>query len=60
MSGTPKSLAPVRTESGLVVRATSSLNDLIAITPKTRTAVGVRLAEPSCRARSSPCARSAT
>ena len=37
MSGTPKSLAPVRTESGLVVRATSSLNDLIAITPKTRT-----------------------
>jgi hypothetical protein len=37
MSGSPKSLAPVRTESGLVVRATSSLNDLIALTPKTRT-----------------------
>ena len=37
MSGSPKSLAPVRTDSGLVVRATSSLNDLIAITPKTRT-----------------------
>jgi outer membrane protein assembly factor BamB len=37
MSGSPKSLAPVRTESGLVVRPTSSLNDLIAITPKTRT-----------------------
>jgi outer membrane protein assembly factor BamB len=37
MSGTPKSLTPVRTESGLVVRATDSLNDLIAITPKTRT-----------------------
>jgi outer membrane protein assembly factor BamB len=37
MSGSPNSLAPVRTESGLVVRATSSLNDLIAITPKTRT-----------------------
>ncbi|HEV2928783.1 MAG TPA: PQQ-binding-like beta-propeller repeat protein, partial [Propionibacteriaceae bacterium] len=37
MSGSPRSLAPVRTDSGLVVRATSSLNDLIAITPKTRT-----------------------
>ena len=37
MSGSPKSLIPVRTASGLVVRATSSLNDLIAITPKTRT-----------------------
>jgi outer membrane protein assembly factor BamB len=37
MSGTPKSLTPVRTDSGLVVRATDSLNDLIAITPKTRT-----------------------
>jgi outer membrane protein assembly factor BamB len=37
MSGSPKSLAPVRTESGLVVRATDSVNDLIAITPKTRT-----------------------
>jgi len=38
MSGTPKAMAPVRTESGLVVRATASLNDLIALTPKTRTA----------------------
>jgi hypothetical protein len=37
MSGSPKQLAPVRTESGLVIRATSSLNDLIAITPKSRT-----------------------
>jgi hypothetical protein len=37
MSGSPKSLAPVRTDSGLVVRATRSLNDLIAITPKTPT-----------------------
>jgi outer membrane protein assembly factor BamB len=37
MSGSPKQLAPVRTESGLVVRATSSLHDLIAVTPKTPT-----------------------
>jgi len=37
MSGTPKALAPVRTASGLVVRATSAINDLIAITPKTQT-----------------------
>ncbi len=37
MSGSPKQLTPVRTDSGLVVRATSSLNDLIAITPKTPT-----------------------
>ena len=36
MSGSPKALTPVRTESGLVVRATTS-HDLIAITPKTRT-----------------------
>jgi len=35
MSGVPKSLVPVRTDSGLVVRATSS-NDLIALTPKTQ------------------------
>ena len=38
MSGTVKALAPVRTESGLVVRATASTNDLIALTPKTQTA----------------------
>ena len=36
MSGGPKALTPVRTESGLVVRATTS-HDLIALTPKTRT-----------------------
>ena len=38
MSGSPKALAPVRTESGLVVRATARLNDVVALTPKTRTA----------------------
>ena len=38
MSGTTKSLPPVRTESGLVVRATASINDLVALTPKTQTA----------------------
>ena len=37
-SGTPKALPPVRTESGLMVRAADSLNDVIAFTPKTRTA----------------------
>ena len=38
MSGSPNALAPVRTESGLVVRATASTNDVIALTPKTQTA----------------------
>lgn len=38
MSSTPKALTPIRTESGLVVRATDSLNDLVATTPKTPTA----------------------
>jgi outer membrane protein assembly factor BamB len=38
MSGSPKSLAPVKTDSGLVVRATASINDLVALTPKTQTA----------------------
>ena len=38
MSGTTKALAPVRTESGLVVRATAATNDVIAFTPKTRSA----------------------
>jgi hypothetical protein len=37
MNGTAAPLAPVRTESGLLVRATDTLNDLLAFTPKTRT-----------------------
>ena len=37
MNGTPAPMLPVRTESGLVVRATDTLNDLIAFTPKTQT-----------------------
>jgi outer membrane protein assembly factor BamB len=37
MTGSPKTVAPVRTESGLVIRATSSTNDLVATTPKTPT-----------------------
>ena len=44
MSGSPKALAPVRTESGLVVRAAASLNDLVAFTPKTQTQWVVGLA----------------
>lgn len=35
MGGSPKALAPVRTESGLVVRPLAALNDLVALTPKT-------------------------
>ena len=46
MSGTPKALAPVRTASGLVVRATSAINDLIAITPP-----GLMLAKSAILAR---------
>jgi putative pyrroloquinoline-quinone binding quinoprotein len=38
VSGAAKALAPVRTESGLVVRATEATNDLVAFTPKTREA----------------------
>jgi outer membrane protein assembly factor BamB len=37
MSGSPRALTPVRTDSGLVIRATDSLNDLVATTPKTGT-----------------------
>ena len=37
MSGSPQALAPARTESGLMVRAAASTNDLIAFTPKTQT-----------------------
>jgi outer membrane protein assembly factor BamB len=37
MTGSPNAVVPVRTESGLVIRATSSANDLVAITPKTPT-----------------------
>ena len=36
MSGSPITMTPVGTESGLVVRALSSVNDLVATTPKTR------------------------
>ena len=36
MSGTPITMTPVGTESGLVVRALTSVNDLVATTPKTR------------------------
>ncbi len=35
MSGTTKGIAPVRTDSGLLVRATAALHDLVAFTPKT-------------------------
>ena len=38
MVGTPAAVTPVRTESGLVIRATSGPGDLIATTPKTPTA----------------------
>ena len=38
VSGSPQALAPVRTESGLVIRAAAATNDLIAFTPKTPTA----------------------
>jgi outer membrane protein assembly factor BamB len=38
MSGATKALAPVRTESGLVVRATDATNDVVAFTPKTPSA----------------------
>jgi outer membrane protein assembly factor BamB len=34
MSGSPQALTPVRTASGLVVRALSSLHDLVATAPK--------------------------
>ena len=34
MSGSPQALTPVRMDSGLVVRSLSSLNDLVALTPK--------------------------
>ena len=37
MNGTPANLPPVRTRSGLVVRALSSLDDLVALTPRTPT-----------------------
>jgi outer membrane protein assembly factor BamB len=38
MLGTPSAVTPVRTESGLVIRATAGQEDLIATTPKTPTA----------------------
>jgi PQQ-like domain len=38
MVGTPSALTPVRTESGLVIRATLGRGDLVATTPKTPTA----------------------
>jgi outer membrane protein assembly factor BamB len=38
MVGTPSAVTPVRTESGLVIRATLGSGDLIATTPKTPTA----------------------
>lgn len=38
LGGTPRSVTPVRTESGLVVRAAGAVNDLVALTPKTPTA----------------------
>jgi outer membrane protein assembly factor BamB len=38
MLGTPSAVTPVRTESGLVIRATAGQGDLIATTPKTPTA----------------------
>lgn len=38
LGGSPRSITPVRTESGLVVRAADSVNDLVALTPKTPTA----------------------
>ena len=44
MSGSPSALALVRTESGLVVRATVSLNDVVALTPKTQHRLGGGLA----------------
>ena len=37
MNGTAAPMLPVRTESGLLVRATDTLNDLVAFTPKTQT-----------------------
>ena len=36
MSGSPITMTPVGTDSGLVVRALSAVNDLVATTPKTR------------------------
>lgn len=37
MVGTPANLTPVRTESGLIIRATYGQGDLVATTPKTLT-----------------------
>ena len=37
MVGSPSAVTPVRTESGLVIRATIGLGDLVATTPKTLT-----------------------
>jgi outer membrane protein assembly factor BamB len=37
MVGSPSAVTPVRTESGLVIRATTGLGDLVATTPKTLT-----------------------
>ena len=51
MSGTPAPMLPVRTESGLVVRATDTLNDLVAFTPKTQTQ-WVRSGGATCPVRS--------
>ena len=60
MSGTPKALAPVRTESGLVVRATASTQRPGRPHPQDPDRLGLRLASPRTRGRSSPCGRSAT
>jgi outer membrane protein assembly factor BamB len=38
MLGSPSAVTPVRTESGLVIRATAGQGDLVATTPKTPTA----------------------
>ena len=37
INGTAAPMLPVRTESGLLIRATDTLNDLVAFTPKTQT-----------------------